>query len=602
VARQIGASVSTLTGVSRDFGLYIRSNISWTRLPVPHQRRLTYMTINLPSDQRYDSRGLPEGYDPHKLYEYRLDTLIKNSSGIESFLYKVMPPSLVKSLAFAVDPTAKYKVSQSAITLANRTKYRNQAHVLSLRQYRKWRDFADWKQTPNYAGAFFCWSPHYVTQGFTDSKQAGPLGGQPVLADRLKDTTSRTRLIGSERGTLELFKGVARSPPRKATTGTSMTGVITGEISDEPRCSELGGIPNRAYGSNEFFTEIHEPSGTVLSSGAHAQLRDGEINFCKASCQSNAISMLKSVSPFQRDYTLGRNLVELRDIPRSIASLMQTAVDLKRVAVSLVRSPKTRKIIFNLKGLAKDVPNEYLSYHFGWKQLYKDIEDLLKLPEKTSKRVNFLIRRNGKPTTLRSTRDIVSGTSLGVSGFEENGLSYEYSRTSASRIERKSQVRLVINALWDFPPINSPEFKRHVYAQRIGLEPRITDVYNLVPWTWLIDWFTGLGNYVELIDDINKDPKLINWGMITCHTEGRLITEISSKSNIVREQRVDASSTSSTKVVDNRHTSFYDFECQTRSDVATILDVKLTSVPSTLTTYQKSILGALIAQRTKLSK
>lgn len=43
------------------------------------------MAIVLSRDPKVDTRGLPVGYDPHKLYEYRYDTLIKNSSGLESF-------------------------------------------------------------------------------------------------------------------------------------------------------------------------------------------------------------------------------------------------------------------------------------------------------------------------------------------------------------------------------------------------------------------------------------------------------------------------------------------------------------------------------------
>jgi hypothetical protein len=87
------------------------------------------MAITLTRGPQVDTRGLPEGYDPHKLYEYRYDTLIKNSSGLESFLFKLMPISMVKSFAFAVDPTYQYKVSPRPITPHNRTRYRGSISV-----------------------------------------------------------------------------------------------------------------------------------------------------------------------------------------------------------------------------------------------------------------------------------------------------------------------------------------------------------------------------------------------------------------------------------------------------------------------------------------
>lgn len=562
------------------------------------------MTITLTRGPQVDTRGLPEGYDPHKLYEYRRDTLIKNSSGLESFLYKLIPVTMVKSFVFAIDPTYRFKVSPRPITPHNRTRYRGSSSVLQQRTYKRDKWLTAYEQTPNYKLVSFCWSPHFVFRSVVDPPVSGSITAQPTLQDRLQDTTSRTRIIGSEQGTFKMFKGTLRSPPRSTQTGTVMTGILTGTAINEPLCSEVGGILNRAYGSTDMIRETHAPTGATLSTGAYNQLRDGELALCQALCQKHAISMLKSINPLgSRDYTLFRNLVELRDIPRSIVQAQKTLLDFAKLYRSLTSSPTTRKVIFNLRNNARNVPNEYLSYHFGWKQLYNDLKDLLELPQKTSRKVNFLMRRSGKPTTLSSTRDIVSSNTSGVSGFDYNGMSTEHSVSSGTRIERTSQVRLVVNCLWDFPPVNSIEFKRHVYAERIGLVPRPTDVYNLIPWTWLIDWFTGLGNYVELIDNIHRDRSLINWGMISCTSTGSLITDRKSKSTMVRDMRADNGTGSSvTTFVENNHTSTFDFKCKTRSDVSTILDVKLTSVPSSLTVYQKSILGALIAQRSKFKR
>jgi hypothetical protein len=361
-----------------------------------------------------------------------------------------------------------------------------------------------------------------------------------------------------------------------------------------------GTYQRRRYGTEEYRSEFR-PFGATLSVSSFNQLRDGEINYCKALCQKQAISMLKSVEPLAGEYTLFRNLVELRDVPRSVAQLKQTALDLRKVYLSLSHSPKTRKVIFNLKGLAKDVPNEYLSYHFGWKQLWRDLNDLLALPEKTSKKVNFLMSRNKQPTTLRAKRIVPSYTGTGVSGFDYRQSSDDYSLQTSSHIERESEVRLVVNRTWDFPPVNSVEFKRHVFAERTGIIPRITDIYNLTPWTWLADWFTGLGNYIDLIETINsKDSGIINWGMISCVTTGKLVTDFQSQSTSYRTLQIDGGPIQSEEYyTQNRHQSQFVYRCHTRSDVATILDLNITSVPTTLTAYQKSILGALIAQRAK---
>lgn len=76
---------------------------------------------------RKDTRGLPEGYDPHKLYEYRRDLIVDKATGLESFLYKYIPWSVIKSFAIAIDPFHQFKVAPGVITPANRVKYRQTA-------------------------------------------------------------------------------------------------------------------------------------------------------------------------------------------------------------------------------------------------------------------------------------------------------------------------------------------------------------------------------------------------------------------------------------------------------------------------------------------
>lgn len=558
------------------------------------------MTIKLTGETRYDTRGLPEGYDPHKLYEYRRDTAIANSTGLQSFLYQLIPLSLVRSLAFAIDPTARFKESSVRITPANRTRIRATSSVLQQGTHKRYRIFSSQSQITNYRGVSFCGSPYYEYVNFTDLIGLSTYT-QPVLPNSVKDTTKRTRLVGSDMGTFEKFKGDCISPSRIVTrVSEDNLRTFTSTFTNEPLCSEVGGTYPRLIKSHERMRNVFS-IGAVLPFQSFDQLRSREINYCYAMCQKHLVSMLKSVEPMAGDYTLFRNTVELRDVPRSILQLQQTATNLRKVYLSLRHSPKIRKIVFNLKTSAKDIPNEYLSYHFGWKQLWRDINDLLVLPEKTSKKVNFLMSRSGKPTTFRSKRIIPLTGESGLSGFEYQQSSDDYNLSTETRVERTAEVRLVVNRTFDFPPINSVEFKRHVFAERTGLQPRITDVYNLTPWTWLIDWFTGLGNYIDLMETINgKDTGIINWGMISCVSKGSLTTEFNSWSTSFANRWTDyGPGDEKLSFTRNQHTSRYDFECQTRSDVASILDVKTTSVPSTLTAYQMSILGALLAQRAK---
>lgn len=558
------------------------------------------MAIELTNPTKFDTRGLPVGYDPHKFYEYRYETLVQDATGIERFAYKYMPFTLLKSFAFAIDPLAKFKVSSHPITPSNRDRYRTVASVLQQRFQSRTRNRTTYTTAPNYRNVQFCDSPFYYFTTLPSNPSVTALPSQDSLADYSNDTTSRTRLFGSEQGELELFKSKLFSPPRKIRNGV-VDKAYYNPGSPSPECAAVGGTRMQHNGGWDYYQDEHYPTGATLSKGTLTSLRNSEIAYCKALAQKQAIPLLSSWSPNSRDYTLFRNVVELKDLPRSIRSLANTLDRARQLYVSLQHSPKVRKVIFDLKASAKDIPGEYVSFHFGWKQTYKDLVELMDLPTKLTKKYQFLIKRNGRPTTFRSKRVIPSAVS-GVSGFSYNVTSLEHTVTSQSRIERESEVRLVINAVFDFPPINDIHFNSLQFWERIGAVPRPTDLYNLIPWTWLVDWCTGLGNYVQLVDETNRDPSLINWGMITCRTTGKLVTDYSSKSTMTANTYNNPGTIVSTSFVDNKHTSVLEFECQTRSDVAAILGVKTTSVPSSLTTYQKSILGSLLLQRTKLSR
>jgi hypothetical protein len=565
------------------------------------------VTIIEPRSNR-DTRGLPEGYDPHMLYEYRFQSLRNQASGLEWYLYKYIPIGLIKSFAFAIDPTAPFKVAPGVITPENRTKYRTVSSVLLARRIHHTRFQQAFAPLGNYNGVSGCHSPYVVYGTPVTSNYYVPAIEQQVLESTLKDTTSRTRLIGSTQGTLTMFKAFINSPARSASTvytvGSSNSGIIPPP--NDPCIVNAGGTYKNRDGGSDTYRSSTDGAGATLSAYHYSLIKDSEIAYNVGLSQAHAIEMIKGYSPFNRDYSLFRNLAELRDIPHSISSLKSTMFDLRKAYVSLSSSPSLRKIVFDLKSVAKDIPNEYLSYHFGWKQTYNDIVDLLAAPYKLSKRLNFLIARSGKPTTFRSKRNFISG-GPGVSGFDYELIGDESFSDSSdgyqTRLERESELRLVINATFDFPPISSPRFRQSLWTKRLGIEPRVTDVYNLVPWTWLVDYFTGFGNYVECIDNLNHDPSLINWGVLTCVTKGKYITDFRSTSYRYNDYYADGVHTVSTSTkVRNQHTSILDYTCETRRDVATILDVNTTSEPTSLSAYQKSIIGALLAQRTDFSR
>jgi hypothetical protein len=184
-----------------------------------------------------------------------------------------------------------------------------------------------------------------------------------------------------------------------------------------------------------------------------------------------------------------------------------------------------------------------------------------------------------------------------VPGFDyETFTFYEYGRKVSSRISRDIELRMVLNFRMPLPYVNVPELKDKLVRHNLGLNPRPIDIYNLIPWTWLVDWYTGLGNYIEMIDILSSDDTLINWGMITAEVNGKLTTEFSSKIDSFAGSSFNYASSGGYHTVNFPHTSVLDYTFQLRKDLATIMEVKTIADPTSLTSYQLSILGAILSQ------
>lgn len=542
----------------------------------------------VPFKLRRDTRGLPEGMDPNNFYSYSIAKQSLTATGLEGFLYTLMPWTIVRSFAIAIDPFYQFKVSGGIITPVNRTRTRETESVLSSRfstntQFNLSCEIQPNPSAPFTAGPYGCYPPFKSTSTTVRTPQ-------PKLANKSSDTTRKTRLIGSSQGEFENFSFSLTIPERKIIS----TSVVTQAYPTN--------YPYRAEARNTFTGYVS--SAATLSKAAFDQVKSLERSKIINTIQENALAMYKATNPQFRSASLIRDLVELKDLPRGILQLKETLSHLSSVYKSLPTSNGLRENIFSLTTSLKDAPKEYVSYNFGWRLLYKSLLDLLNKPAQVSEQVNFLIRRSGKATTFRASRKFLSAQTGSLPSFSYDPSLFQNESPlvgvplTASRIEREIELKCVINTTFQFPTLNMPRFASDLLVSKLGLYPRPTDLYNLIPWTWLIDWFTGLGNYIEVIDEINRDQSLINWGFITGISTGSLTTQHSSR---VFNRRTHFTSPTQWTAVDTYQPSntscVLGWKYQLRYDLANVMSVKSTADIASLTPYQQSMLGAIISTR-----
>lgn len=529
-----------------------------------------------------NSKSSQPPMDPDNLFVSKYNRAVKDSTGLALFAYKVIPFSLMKSFVTTFDPSWKFAISPHKVTVRNRTRKRSTAFVTDTRK------------------------DVYTIMGYIDVSEAnynglgrfGPLkrssyGGTTVTSIntspptwlRSVDTTRRTRDVGSDFGEFESFTFKTFSPPR------CVFDVYDNKIS-------VPGAQGSLSWNIEYRTRTHlvGPDGARLQTNAAESLRTQSLTYCTSLMTKHGPGMLARSLPSSRRYSLWRNLTELKDLPRSIMTFRKTAFDLSQMSRSF--SPKELRDLTKRSGnTLKDLPNEWLSYWFGWKQLYNSIVDLTKAPERAAREVNRLMVRSGKPTTYRISRtvvDAISATPL----FDYDFLSNVFNLSTSGQHERTAEIRAVLNATFDFPRVDIPYFRRELFLKKLGVYPSATDIYNLTPWTWLFDWFSGIGSYVELVDAVNNDPSLINYGFITVVVNGRHSTH--SRCRTVHTHGWRNNPAAGVTVNSDHwsgHTSIIEYRTQLRRSLGAVIGGKTTLDLLTLSAWQKSILGALVSQR-----
>jgi hypothetical protein len=134
----------------------------------------------------------------------------------------------------------------------------------------------------------------------------------------------------------------------------------------------------------------------------------------------------------------------------------------------------------------------------------------------------------------------------------------------------------------------------------LGLQLRVIDIYNLIPFTWLFDWFTGLGAYINMIESVNDDRFLINFGFMTVKLQPKY--EHAGVFNVADISTVITADDSVETISNVRPIKFYSRNSFSHTKRWSINDLDgsktVDNKNGNLSDSQLSILGALIAKFT----
>jgi len=136
-----------------------------------------------------------------------------------------------------------------------------------------------------------------------------------------------------------------------------------------------------------------------------------------------------------------------------------------------------------------------LSREFGWVPLVKDLRKLATIRDDVVKRMNE-IKRLREEKGLRRTIDLWAGSSSGTFDvITQSG----YKLIVHHYLDYTTQTKIRGHIVWtpDDLGITEGRYLLRTIDAVLGLKLDMSTLWNLMPWSWIIDWFSNLGDILE---------------------------------------------------------------------------------------------------------
>ncbi len=246
----------------------------------------------------------------------------------------------------------------------------------------------------------------------------------------------------------------------------------------------------------------------------------------------------KPVVPLYEDRVLGLNALGTQYIQRfrpgnPLGPLGQFLGELREL-------PRIPTFLKNRAKHFRDLGSEYLNVEFGWKPFIADLVRLYRVQREIRGELDKLIVNNGLRIKRRSKRDVVSvgddheyafrpfpfgGVASVVpwEGYEDLQLMGPFASAMDSQISGFSSFDFwtedvveswfVGTFSYYVPDIGSDRWTEKAVATLYGANQIPKTIYDLYPWTWLVDWFSNVGQILSNLASNAVDSEV----MENCH-------------------------------------------------------------------------------------
>ena len=201
-------------------------------------------------------------------------------------------------------------------------------------------------------------------------------------------------------------------------------------------------------------------------------------------------------APSKPTADLGVFLAELRELPR----MLKTTSDAFRKSWLAKGGQSSRKA-------TRKAADNWLNYQFGWLPFINDLQKLYDTTKNIDKQLRFLRKNNGK--WLHRGGDVLNRESSEVVLEDDQYTGHNpqldttfynsYTKTGSKRVTKHITEHVWFEAAMKFyiPDINSPVGKLKALSNIYGLRHAPSIVWNVIPWSWLVDWCSNAGDIID---------------------------------------------------------------------------------------------------------
>lgn len=287
-----------------------------------------------------------------------------------------------------------------------------------------------------------------------------------------------------------------------------------------------GGTGKRSYSGSFSNEETAWRENPAIQTG---RFRDGtlinDIGSVEAALSSRGSEAFNRMRPDLPSFDGAQEIGELKDLSGMYKSMVKDIKNAMTRHANRKANPGT-KIRTNNKRRPADVGNFHLAVQFGWLPIVRSIQSYITAQRGLQKRLAQSIRDEGR--NIRRRTVLPGGVNDTTTKIEFHNptwrvmhpmlyyMSYNYgNRIWWSKLKQEYRTRswAVASFRYLLPPgPRDVQWTSRMNRRLMGYYVTPSTVWNLMPWSWLADYFGTAGDFLQATSEGAFDSLVMNYG------------------------------------------------------------------------------------------